>query len=100
MEYVYAALLLHKLSKDVNAENITKVVAATGVDVDETKVKSLVASLSDVDIEKELENASLVTAAPATGGESGSAGEEKKAEAKPKEEKKEAAAEGLGALFG
>jgi len=98
MEYVYAALLLHKLGKDVNAENITKVVAATGVDVDETKVKSLVASLKDVDIEKELENASLVTAAPASG--EGSAGEEKKAEEKPKEEKKEAAAEGLGALFG
>lgn len=98
MEYVYAALLLHKLGKDVNVENIGKVVAATGTDVDETKVKSLVASLKDVDIEKELENASLVTAAPASG--EGSAGEEKKAEEKPKEEKKEAAAEGLGALFG
>ena len=97
MEYVYAALLLHKLGKDVNAENIEKVVAATGTDVDETKVKSLVTSLKGVDIEKELENASLVTAAPASG--EGSAKEEKKAEA-PKEEKKEAAAEGLGALFG
>ena len=99
MEYVYAALLLHKLSKDVNAENITKVVAATGMDVDETKVKSLVTSLKDVDIEKELENASLVTAAPASGEGSADDGE-KKAEEKPKEEKKEAAAEGLGALFG
>ena len=99
MEYVYAALLLHKLGKDVNVENITKVVAATGVDVDETKVKSLVASLKGVDIEKELENASLVTAAPASG-EGSAEGGEKKAEEKPKEEKKEAAAEGLGALFG
>lgn len=98
MEYVYAALLLHKLDKDVNAENIEKVVAATGVEVNETKVKSLVTSLKDVDIGKELESASLVTAAPASG--EGSAGEEKKAEEKPKEEKKEAAAEGLGALFG
>jgi len=100
MEYVYAALLLHKLSKDVNAENITKVVAATGVDVDETKVKSLVASLSGVDIEKELENASLATVAASAAGSGSAEGGEKKAEEKPKEEKKEAAAEGLGALFG
>ena len=99
MEYVYAALLLHKLDKDVNAENIEKVVAATGVEVNETKVKSLVTSLKDVDIGKELENASLVTAAPASG-EGLADGGEKKAEEKPKEEKKEAAAEGLGALFG
>jgi len=99
MEYVYAALLLHKLDKDVNAENIEKVIAATGVEVSETKVKSLVASLKDVDIGKELESASLVTAAQASG-EGSADGGEKKAEEKPKEEKKEAAAEGLGALFG
>ena len=91
MEYVYAALLLHKLGQDVNVENVGKVVAATGVDVDDTKVKSLIASLKDVDIEKELENASLVTASAPAGGDST---EEKK------EEKKEAAAAGLGALFG
>jgi len=97
MEYVYGALLLHKLGQDVNEENIKKVVAATGAEVDEAKVKSLVASLKDVDIAKELEKASLVAAAPA-GGEAPKA-EEKKVE-KPKEEKKEAAAEGLSALFG
>ncbi len=97
MEYVYAALLLHKLGKDVNEENVKKVVAATGDEADESKVKSLVASLKGVDIDKELENASLAAAAPAAGGEAPK--EEKKAEA-PKEEKKEAAAEGLSALFG
>ncbi|MEX0921009.1 MAG: 50S ribosomal protein L12 [Candidatus Pacearchaeota archaeon] len=101
MEYVYAALLLHKLGKDVNEEGIKKVVEATGVKIDsdaETKVKSLVASLKDVDIEKELESASLasVSAAPAAEGKEG--GEEDKKE--EKEEKAEAAAEGLGALFG
>ena len=96
MEYIYAALLLHKLEKEVNEDNIKKVVAATGTEVDESKVKSLVASLKGVDIAKELESASLVAAAPA--GEAPKA-EEKKAE-KPKEEKKEAAAEGLSALFG
>ena len=95
MEYIYAALLLHKLEKEVNEANIKSVVAATGVEVDETKVKSLIASLKGVDIAKELENASLAAAAPAVE----KAPKEEKKE-KPKEEKKEAAAEGLSALFG
>ena len=100
MEYTYAALLLHKLRKEVSEENIKSVVAAAGGEVDESKVKSLIASLKGVDIAKELESASLVAAAPA--GASAPAedkAEEKKPE-KPKEEKKEAAAEGLSALFG
>ena len=96
MENIYAALLLHKSGKEVNEDNVKKVVAATGVDVDESKIKSLVASLKGVDIDKELENASIVSAAPAAG-ETPAA--DKKPEA-PKEEKKEAAAEGLSALFG
>ena len=101
MEYVYAALLLHKLGKEVSVENVKSVVAAAGADVDESKVKSLVASLEGVDIESELANASL-SVAPASGSSSNGsapAAEEKKEEA-PKEEKKEAAAEGLSALFG
>ncbi len=97
MEYIYAALLLHKLGKEVNEENVKKVVAAAGQEADESKIKSLIASLKGVDIAKELESASLV-AAPVSGGSEVPA-EEKKAEA-PKEEKKEAAAEGLSSLFG
>ena len=99
MEYVYAALLLHKLGKEVNEENVKSVVAAAGAEADESKIKSLVASLKGVDIAKELESASLVAAAPASAPAEGSA-EAPKEEAKPKEEKKEAAAEGLSALFG
>ena len=95
MENIYATLLLHKAGKEVNEANVKSVVAAAGIEVDEAKIKSLIASLDGVDIDKELESATMVTA-PA----SGSAGEEKKAEEKPKEEKKEAAAEGLSALFG
>ena len=95
MEYVYAALLLHKLGKPVDAESITKTVQASGAQVDESKVKSLVASLKDVDIDKELETAVIASAAPVASGEASV----KEAEA-PKEEKKEAAAEGLSALFG
>ena len=95
MENIYAALLLHKIGKDINENNLMKVLAAAGAEADESKVKSLVVSLKGVDIEKELENATLAVAAPVAG----SAPVEKKEE-EPKEEKKEAAAEGLSALFG
>lgn len=94
MEYIYAALLLHKLGKEVNEHNLKNIVAAAGSNVDEGKIKSLIASLKGVDIDKELESASLVSAAPAH------APAHEKKEEKPKEEKKEAAAEGLSALFG
>ncbi len=96
MEYIYAALLLHKAGKEVNEANVKSVVAAAGVSVDDAKIKSLIASLDGVDIDKELESASMMSAAPA----SASAPAEAKKEEAPKEEKKEAAAEGLGALFG
>ena len=98
MENVYAALLLHKLGKDVNEENVNKVLTAAGAHTEETKVKSLVASLKGVDIDKELESATLMAAAPAAGAHAAHA--EEKKEEKPKEEKHAAAAEGLSAFFG
>lgn len=96
MEYIHAALLLHKLGKEINEKSMKSVLSAAGVETDESKIKSLIASLKGVDIDKELESASLVAAAPVT---VEGAPKEKKEE-KPKEEKKEAAAEGLSALFG
>lgn len=92
MNYLYGALLLHKNGREINAENLKKVIEASGSDVDETKIKVLVASLKGVDIDKELEAASIVAAPVA---------QEAKPEAeKKKEEKHEEAAEGLSALFG
>ncbi len=99
MEYIYAALLLHKLGKLVNAESITKIMQASGAEVDESKVKSLVASLKDVDIDKELENAVVASATQASGREA-SESEEAPAKEAVKEESKEAAAAGLSSLFG
>jgi large subunit ribosomal protein L12 len=52
MLYVYAALLLHKLDKEVNEANLTSVVKASGADVNEAQVKSLVAALADVNIDE------------------------------------------------
>ena len=94
MEYTYAALLLHKLGQEVSEDNLKKVISATGAQVDEAKVKVLVASLKGVNIDEQLANAS-VAAAPAAG-----AGEEAPKEEKKKEEPKAEAAEGLASLFG
>jgi large subunit ribosomal protein L12 len=95
MEYIYAALLLHKLGQEVSEDNLKKVISATGAQVDESKVKVLVASLKDVNIDDQLANASIA-AAPAAGGEAaGDAPKEEK-----KEEPKAEAAEGLASLFG
>ncbi|MFA5019496.1 MAG: 50S ribosomal protein L12 [Candidatus Pacearchaeota archaeon] len=94
MEYIYAALLLHKLGKEINEEHLKKVISATGENVDEGKVKLLVASLKGVNIDSELENA-VAVAAPVAGSHAPEGAKEEK-----KEEKKEAAAEGLSSLFG
>lgn len=94
MEYIYGALLLHKLGQPVNEESLKKVISATGASVDEAKVKTLIASLQGVDIAAELQNASIVTAAPAAG--AGPA----KVEAKKEEEKPSESAAGLASLFG
>lgn len=95
MEYVYGALLLHKVGKDINDESLGKVVAATGTQVDEAKIKTLVASLKGVDIDKELANASLIAATPTA-----THAEAKKEEKKEEKKDASAAAEGLSALFG
>ncbi len=97
MEYIYAALLLHKVGQPVNEENLKKVVHATGAQVDDAKIKTLVASLQGVDIAAELENASLAVAAPAVSASAAPA----KAEEKKDEKKDEAeSAAGLASLFG
>lgn len=92
MEYIYGALLLHKLGQPVNADSLSKVISATGVQVDEAKVKTLIASLQGVDIASELANARSMSAAPAA------VVAEKKEE--KKEEKPVESAAGLASLFG
>jgi len=96
METIYAALLLHKLGKEVTEPHLKKVLEAAGSNAEEAQIKSLVASLKGVDIDKELESASLMATAPASAG----VPKEQEKKAAHIEEKKEAAAEGLSALFG
>ena len=94
MEYVYAALLLHKLGHKVDDVNLTRVISATGAKVDEAKVKLLANALKDVDIDKELENAAVSTPVASS---QAPAVQEKKEE---KKHEASAAAEGLSSLFG
>ncbi len=102
MEYVYAALLLHKLEKEVNEANISSVVKASGTDVNEAQVKSLVAALADVNIDDAVKAAPVAVAAAAPAADAPAAGGEAKKEKKPKADAKteEAAMEGLSSLFG
>lgn len=95
MEYTYAALLLHKVGKDITEDNLKKVIAATGASVDEAKVKVMVASLSGVDIADKLANASI-----AAGPAAGAAGPAEAPKEEKKEEPKQESAAGLASLFG
>ena len=102
MEYVYAALMLHKLKKEITEENVTSIIKASGTEVNEAKVKSLVASLADVNIEDAIKAAPVAVAAapaaaPAEGGEGKKEGKKDEAPSGKSEDK---AMEGLSSLFG
>ncbi len=106
--YVHAALALYYAGSQINEDNLKKVVEALGLQVDEARVKMLVASLSQINLEEVLKGAAAVAApvaAPAAAPAAqpaAQATESKKEEAK--EEKKEASeadiSEGLAGLFG
>jgi large subunit ribosomal protein L12 len=108
MEYIYAAMLLHKAGKPINEENLTQVLTAAGINVDAVRVKALVASLAEVNIEEAIKSAPTTMAAPAAAAPAASApaaeakpkGEEMKKKAEEEKAKEEEALEGLGALFG
>lgn len=100
MEYIYAVMLLNKAGKEVSEDNMSAVLKAAGVDVDAAKVKSVIAALEGVDIEKVIEESSVAVAAPAASAApvASSAAVEKKEEKKEEAPAVDAAA-GLGSLF-
>jgi len=118
MEYVYAALILNETGEEISEDNLTGVLEAAGVDVEESRVKALVAALEDVDIEEAVDEAAAVPAAGgAAGGSAGGAaaegGDDEEVEEADEElpdttdeddgdddDDEEASGEGLGELFG
>jgi large subunit ribosomal protein L12 len=115
MEYVYAALILNESGAEINEENLTNVLDAAGVSVEESRVKALVAALEDVDIDEAVDEAAAVPAGGAAAGGAAAGGaaeadEEEEDEADEEEPAAEEeddddeddgdAGEGLGELFG
>ncbi|ACV48297.1 MULTISPECIES: 50S ribosomal protein P1 [Halomicrobium] len=116
MEYVYAALILNESGAEINEDNLTDVLDAAGVDVEESRVKALVAALEDVDIDEAVDEAAAApvaaggAAAPAAeGGAEEDAGADEEAAEEEAAEEEEAGdddedegdgGEGLGELFG
>lgn len=101
MEYVYGSLLLHAAGKKVDESGLMNILKAAGVQVDETRVKALVATLEGVNIDEAIKSAAVpAIAAPAAAPAAPAKAEEKKEEKKVEEKKEEEALAGLGALFG
>jgi large subunit ribosomal protein L12 len=115
MEYVYAAIILHETGEELNEDNLTDVLEAAGADVEDSRVKALVAALEDVDIEEAVEQAAAVPAGGGGGGAGAAEPEAEESEAEAEEAAEEAEAEeaeaaeeededvsgeGLGDLFG
>jgi large subunit ribosomal protein L12 len=110
MEYIYASLLLHAAKKEINEENLKRVLDAAGFQVDEVRVKMVVAALKEVNIDEVLKTAAVTPVAvtpavtPATTQQPQPTATEGKAEEKKEEEKKEVSEEelsqGLASLFG
>jgi large subunit ribosomal protein L12 len=93
--YVHAVLVLYGAGKEINVENLKKVLESAGVTVDEAKVKVLVEAVSNVNIEEAISKSSQVAVAPVA------APTEQKKEEKKEEKKQEAdTSEALAALFG
>ncbi len=99
MEYVYASLLLHSVGKKVDEAGLASVLKGTGVNVDEARIKAMVAALEGVNIDEAIKSAAVpAVAAPAA--QAAPAKPEAKKEEKVEEKKEEEALAGLGALFG
>ena len=99
MEYVYAAMLLHKAGKEINEEDLTNVLTAAGITADPVRVKALVASLSEVNIDEALKAAptkvaAAIAQAAAPAAEQKPKEEDKKKKVEEEKAKEEAALEG------
>ncbi len=95
MQEVYASLMLHEAKQPITEDNVKKVLQSIGSNVDEAKIKALVASLEGQNIDELIKQAAVVAAPAAQAGEK----KEEKKEEQP-EKKAEEAAAGLSALFG
>lgn len=99
MEYIYTALLLHSVGKEINEENVKRVIESTGVKADEAKIKALISALEGVNISEVIKQAAMPVAVAAAPAPSEVKVQEKKEVQETKKEAEEAVA-GLASLFG
>src|SRR3989338_5759450 len=100
MEYIYAAMLLHKAKQKISEPALKKVLEAAGVKVDEARIKATVAALDGVNIDEAISKAAVApvaAAAPAAhaAGKAPEAGKSKEEEKK----KEESSSADLDSLF-
>lgn len=100
MEYVYAAMLLHSLGKEITEDALKKVVSAAGAEPDEAQIKTVVAALKGADIDKIISEAQAAPVAVQQAPAAPQQKEEKKEEQKEATVKPEETAAGLSSLFG
>lgn len=101
MEYVYTAMLLHSAKQEISEDKVSAILKAAGIEADTAKVKALCASLKEVNIDEAIKQAAVAqvaVAAPSAAPEAGAKAEKHSEEDSAKAA--EAAAEGLGSLFG
>ena len=99
MEYIYAVMLLNSAKKELSEANMTAVIKAAGIDVDTSKIKSVIASLDGLDIEKVIEENAMAPTAVASTTDSTSPEETKKEKKVEDKISVEDSAAGLGSLF-
>jgi len=97
MEYIYASLMLHSAGKEINEENLRKVLEAAGIQVDEVRLKAVVAALKEINIDEVIKSATAMPVAPVgvPAAAAQPAAEEKKEEKKEEEKKEEKKEEGV-----
>ncbi len=97
-------MLLHSAGKEVNEENVKKVIEAAGAKAEDAKIKAMIAALDGVDIEEVISKAAMpvatAPAAPVEGGEAPKEEEKEEEDEEDEEKKAEEAAGGLANLFG
>ena len=100
MEYVYAAMLLHKAGQKIDEAGMKKVLTAAGISADEAKLKAMVSALEGVNIDEAIKKAASAPAAVAAAPAAGEAKKEEGPSEADKAAQDEAASAGLAALFG
>lgn len=110
MQYIYAAMTLHEAGRDISESNLTSMLDVVGAEVNESRVKALVAALEDVDIEEALETAVTAPVVSPTSSdpsvedepEEESVAEDSEDEPTPpaSDGLDDSSSDGLGALFG